>query len=207
MGKLNIFHKIIGEYILTKRSKTHIPKINEDLAYLIGVITGDGSLSMVKRSKGGFHYKVKITSDTKKYLEYLDCLFIKYFRISGMILKDKRKESTYDLTLQNAAIFWYFVVIGLSIGKKIRIRIPDIINTTNLLLNYLSGLSDTDGHVAGNRIQLKQKDQDFLKEICERLNKLKFNCNPPKVNYTDSKPFYYIRFDNKLSLRYATVAQ
>jgi len=63
-------------------------------------------------------------------------------------------------------------------------------------------LVDTDGHINHNRIQLKQKRYQLLKEIKELSDKLNLNCSVPKINYTDNIPFYYIRFDNKIPLRW-----
>lgn len=201
LKELNIFHKVKNQLIITKRSKTKVPKVNNDIAYLLGVITGDGTMIKSKRNRGGFHYIVKITSDSNFYLEYLNKLFEKYFTIKGRIVKDKRKQNTFDLIFQNAVIFWYFNLLGLQIGKKRDLTIPKVINNDELKLNYIAGLTDTDGHVKGNRIQLKQKDKNFLEILYRELNKLGMNCAIPKVNYTDFKPYYYIRFDNNLQLR------
>ena len=51
-------------------------------------------------------------------------------------------------------------MLGLPIGKKEDTPIPIEIKSNNrLFLHYISGLSDTDGHVKGKRIQLKQKSK------------------------------------------------
>lgn len=201
LSEFKIFHKIENKIIITKRSKSKIPKMNEDIAYLIGVITGDGSLIRSIRKKGGFHYILQITSGSKSYLEYLNSLFKNYFNISGNIIKDKRKRKTFNLRIQNAVVFWYFFLIGLPIGKKRNIALPKYLINNKLKLNYLSGLIDTDGNIAHKRIQLKQKDNIFLENVSKELNKLNLNCSIPKVNYTNSLPFYYIRFNNGLPLR------
>ena len=112
-----------------------------------------------------------------------------------------RKNTTYNLLIKNAAIFWYFINLGLNIGKK-QPKIPKIAQDNEVFLHFLAGLIDTDGHVENNRIQLKQKSKIFLENIYLRLLTLNLSPNLPKVNYTDSKPFYYIRFDNKLPLRW-----
>ena len=57
------------------------------------------------------------------------------------------------------------------------------------------GLIDTDGSLTGKRVQLKQRDKNFLKELVRLLKKhFGIISNPPKVNYTEGKPYYYIRF-------------
>ncbi len=203
LKKRNIYHKKEKEFILTKKSKTRIPNVNEDVFYLLGVISGDGSLVKCKRKRGGYHYILRIYSGKEKYLVYLNKIIQKLFKIKGKITQDKRKKNLYYITIQNAAIFFYFVTLGSEIGKKKVGKIPNKVKKKNKnILNYLAGLVDTDGHVKEKRIQLKQKRLQLLKEIKELLDKLNLNCATPKVNYTNNIPFYYIRFDNKIPLRW-----
>ena len=202
LSKRNIYHKIKGSLIKTRRSKVKIPKINEDIAYLLGVIEGDGSLSITKRKKGGYHYLFRIYSGEKKYLDYLQILLYNLFLIKGKINKDKRKKSLYYLLIQNATLFFYFAKLGSEIGRKKIGNLPNIIKSNKkYALNYLAGLVDTDGSISYKRIQLKQKRFNLIKEINKLCQKLNLNCSDPKINYTNQIPFYYIRFDNKLPLR------
>jgi len=200
-----IFHKKDKDFILTRRSKTKIPKLDNNVFYLLGVISGDGSLVMCKRKRGGFHYILRIYSGEEEYLLYLNRIIQGLFGIKGKIKKDKRKNSSYYITLQNASVFFYFVILESEIGKKRIGNIPRLVKDKNEnILHYLAGLVDTDGHVQKNRIQLKQKRFRLLKEIKELSGKLDLNCSIPKINYTNNIPFYYIRFDNKLPLRWKT---
>ncbi len=203
LKRRNIYHKKKEKFILTRRSKTKIPLVNEDIFYLLGAICGDGSLIKSKRKRGGYHYVIRIYSGEEKYLFYLNEIIQKLFEIKGRITKDKRKNSSYYITLQNASIFFYFVKLGSEIGKKKIGNISNIVKNKNKnILHYLAGLVDTDGHVKGRRIQLKQKRHQLLKEIKELSERLNLNCSIPKVNYTNNIPFYYIRFDNKIPLRW-----
>ena len=205
LGKRKVFHKVEKRLIRTRRSKVKIPLMSKDIAYLIGVIAGDGSLVKCKRKRGGEHYILTIYAEKEKYLILLNGLFKKHFKILGKISKDKRKNSLYYLRFQNASIFFYFFLKGNEIGKKKRFHIPkEIKEEKRYFLEYLSGLIDTDGHISGNRIQLKQKSEKLLKEISRLTNKENLNCSIPKVNYTNQKPYYYIRFDNKITLRFKT---
>lgn len=203
LQKRNIYHKIKEDIVFTRRSKTKIPQLNNDIFYLLGVISGDGSLTLSKRKRGGYHYHLRIYSGEKKYLEYLNNLFLNLFGIKGRIKKDERKNSSFYISIQNASIFFYFVMLGSEIGKKKIGKVSKIIkDNSEIFLHFLAGLVDTDGHVSNKRIQLKQKRYLLLKEI-ERLSiKLDLRCSLPKVNYTNGVPFYYIRFDNKIPLRW-----
>lgn len=200
LSKRGIYNKIEKDSIRTRKSRVKIPRINNDIIYLIGVIAGDGSLSMTKRKKGGYHYTFRIYSGSENNLKILNKLFKKYFLIKGKIIKDKRKDSAFHLVIKNSIVFFYFFLNGSEIGKK-KGRLPKIIKKNKkYFVYYLAGLVDTDGHISNKRIQLKQKSLNLLNEIEKIANKLNLNCNKPKINYTNSEPYYYIRFDNKLPL-------
>ncbi|MGD9276044.1 MAG: LAGLIDADG family homing endonuclease [Candidatus Pacearchaeota archaeon] len=203
--KRKVYHKIQDKTILTRKTKVSIPKINKDIAYLIGVIAGDGSLVATPRKRGGYHYILRIYAEKEEYLKLLNKIFEKHFLLKGGIKKDKRKRSAYYLLIQNASIFFYFVNNGSEIGKKQRFKIPKAIQENRrYFLEYLAGLVDTDGHIARKRVHLKQKSEVLLREINKLANKEGLNCNLPKVNYTNEEPYYYIRFDNKIPLRFKT---
>ena len=205
LSRNNLFHKVEDNCILTRRSIVSIPKINRDIIYLLGILAGDGSITKIKRKRGGYHYSIRIYAEKESFLEMLNKLFKKYFSIEGKIIRDKRKNSTYNLRIDNAAIFFYLTLYGSEIGKKKRFKIPSIVEKDKqYFLEYLSGLIDTDGCVYGKRIQLKQKSYELLKKINQILNSFNLNCSEPKVNFTNNQPYYYIRFDNKILLRYKT---
>ena len=52
LTKRSIYHKIEENFILTRKSKTKIPLVNKEIFYLLGVISGDGSLVKTKRKRG-----------------------------------------------------------------------------------------------------------------------------------------------------------
>ena len=202
LNKNGIYHRTEKNVILTRRTKIRIPSFNLDLAYLTGVIVGDGAMVQTIRKRGGHHYVLSIFSNSKKYLEYLNTLFVKYFNHKGTFYKDKRHK-VYTLLIQAAPIFFYFVNIDLPIGKSGEEYVPAIIKSnSSYFKEYIAGLCDTDGHVnSSNRIYLKQKSKNLLSEIVDFLNKEKVRCSYPKVNYTNGKPYYYILMDFKLPLR------
>jgi hypothetical protein len=53
LSQAHVWHKTQNNSITTKRTTTPIPEINNKIAYLAGVIIGDGSLNSSKRKKGG----------------------------------------------------------------------------------------------------------------------------------------------------------
>ena len=195
LTKLNVWHKIEGNYIRTRKMRIKIPKIDNKIAYLAGAITGDGSITKCKRKMGGNHYRIQIVG-YKQYMTYLTRLLNQLFNYQPNVLRDKRKKNCYIVNIYSATIFAYFVKLGLPIGKKRNLSVPEIIaNNPSLFKHYMLGLIDTDGHVRNRRVQLKQRLKPFLEELVMLLEKhFRIKANPPKVNYTEGKPYYYIRF-------------
>jgi len=94
LNRNKVYHNVIGNNIVTRRARVFIPRIRGiEIAYLCGVITGDGSIKMCPRKRGGFHYKIQITSDTEEYLRKLDDIFFYLFNNRGYLSKDKRKNA------------------------------------------------------------------------------------------------------------------
>ncbi len=52
LNEARVWHKIQNDFICTKKTRIKIPKISEKVAYLAGVVTGDGNLNKCKRKKG-----------------------------------------------------------------------------------------------------------------------------------------------------------
>jgi len=58
----------------------------------------------------------------------------------------------------------HFLIKGNELGKKKRFEVPEIIKKhRGYFLNYIAGLTDTDGHISRQRIHLKQKSKNLLK--------------------------------------------
>ncbi|VVB74022.1 LAGLIDADG-like domain protein [uncultured archaeon] len=157
---------------------------------------GDGSMKRCPRKRGGFHYDIQITSSSDIYLKRFNRIFFLLFGIEGRIYRDVRRDHAYNLIIPNAAVFWYFVSQGMPIGKKGEVDIQDRLRQKERFFHFLKGMIETDGHVCGRRIQLKQKSRKLLLSITDMLSEHGIKVNEPKVNYTNGKPFYYIRFDN-----------
>lgn len=195
LENIKVWHKIEGNYIYTKRMRIKIPEITNSVAYLAGIITGDGSILTCKRKVGGHHYSIRLWGRKEKLMR-LPTLLNDLFNYKTKILRDRRKRNCYCISIAAAAIYAYFVLLGLPVGKKRKLSVPWLIADNPLLFkHYLMGLIDTDGHVRKGRVQLKQRNKKFLKELVKLLEKhFGIKSNPPKVNFTKGKPYYYIRF-------------
>ncbi len=132
----------------------------------------------------------------KKYMEQLLVLIRELFHYQPRIHRDKRKKNCYAININCAAVFFFFIELGFQSGKKRKMSVPSLIaDNASLFKHYMWGLIDTDGSRQKKRIQLKQRDRGFLKQLVRLLKKhFGIISRPPKVNYTEGKPYYYIRF-------------
>lgn len=144
-------------------------RMNGKLAYLIGVIIGDGYLSkpIRRRSHGpGFHWKIVVTG-SHSYIVGLNEIFRVLFCISGGLTKDPRKRDAWQLRFSQVVLHRFFArVIGLPRGRKTKHRRwSDFDMVREYPVHFLSGLIDTDGYVGSHYIGIIQKDFQFLTKL------------------------------------------
>lgn len=143
-------------------------EINPDVAYLIGVMLGDGSvMTPIKRKKGGYYWKIQVTSN-KDYSDVVYNLLQKIFKCRPSIFRDKRKKDCWYVSLHSKKVHNYFTgAIGIPAGKKTG-NMPWLENCCvkrKIFRHFLAGLIDTDGYVGKKYISLVQKDKNFLEKI------------------------------------------
>lgn len=161
-------------------------EINPDVAYLIGVIMGDGSImTPIKRKKGGYYWKIQITSK-KDYSDVAYNLLWKIFGCKPSVFRDKRKKDCWYVYLHSKEVHNYFTnVIGIPAGKKAG-NMPWLKNccvTKEIFRHFLAGLIDTDGYIGKKYISLVQKDKNFLEKMkSETADLLNINFTGPYVN-------------------------
>jgi len=142
-GKKKAIPKKILNEILTYKfhhnvKKHNLPQIiDEDLAYLIGLLIGDGTLT----------YRNDI------YLSNIDLDIINEFkRISleqfGIVVKTKKNEKDHSFTSRQ--IRFFFEKIGVGYNNALKKEIPcSIMQAPKIIVkSFLQGLYDTDGFVS-----------------------------------------------------------
>jgi len=178
--------KIIGTNIYTKEEQNHfilrmkrskfsvkIPfKVSNDIAYLTGVIVGDGNITLIPRKISQYpRTKIRIFNNSRKFLFKINKLFKETFNIEGKLYKKKDKNCFY-LTINNKLVYLYFVkIIGLKPKKKNELEIPKLIKNKKLLKYFIAGLFDTDGYFSKTfGIMMGGSNLRFLKDIKYLLN-------------------------------------
>ena len=169
-----------------------IPKKDEDLSEIIGIILGDGHISNFKRGKKIRCYFIRIAGNAetdKDYLtNYIPSLFKKVFGEKGSLHFSKKSKVGY-YTIYGKNYVGLMDSLGIKSGnkKKNNQGIPKWIKKNkNYLSRCIKGLIDTDGSIhyiskknLNLRISYTSYIPELLKDVREGLSELHFN--PSKI--------------------------
>lgn len=186
-----------------KKSKTKIifPKeLTKEIAYIAGIILGDGSLSCDKSNKDG-NWRLAVFFDNKEHQRIYDKIFYKIFGLKQKhYLKTKNCFESY---VNSKVIHWFFrgqfeITNGFKANK---IKTPLIIkkSSKNIKTAFLQGLFDSDGTITkSNELRFSTTSKQMAKEAKEMLTNIGIN---PGINVwiKDQKflPLYTLRIPKK----------
>jgi len=128
-------------------NEVRIPeKIDQEVAYLCGMICGDGHLCIRPKKH---EYSVYITGNLENerefYEDILRPMFIKLFGIEPKVKISKRDNSVNLIIYSKSIVNFFSEKCGIPLGKKEHlVRIPDFFRGTNLSRNFLQGFADAD---------------------------------------------------------------
>ncbi len=164
---------------MRRRKGITIPPLNEDLAYLCGVLVGDGSIAIREHKK---EYLVNCGGNPKDeisfYQEVISPLFRKLFSLD---VKARSLGKTYGVVIYSRNLVEFLVErIGLSKSPKNELNVPkDFYRDQNLLLSFISGIADTDFSFKLRKgaypvISGCSKSRVLMEEISSILEKFEF---------------------------------
>jgi hypothetical protein len=152
----------------------------ERLAEFIGILLGDGSLSLKSNNPTSIN-RLKITLNSKddiQYLSYIKNLILELFNAEPNI-KFRKNENTVDVFLFKKEIIEYLVnEVGLKLSPKWNnATIPSSFNSKHMGLHVLRGYFDTDGCLATTnnngtiypRLEMKICPSPMQKQFIETL--------------------------------------
>lgn len=169
--------------------------INKELAYLCGVLAGDGSIQ-VRNQKHEYSIKcVGNPKDEKKfYHEVVGPTFRNVFGFQPTF-KYHDNNTTYGFVVFSKSLVMYLTqAVGLPHGKKYsKLCIPTIFgDDKELLIHFIRGLFDTDGCISFKRkyrlypyypvISFSSKNELFTREIATALKRFEFKISE-RYNY------------------------
>ncbi|MAH03660.1 hypothetical protein CMI39_02640 [Candidatus Pacearchaeota archaeon] len=123
-------------------------KLTPELAELIGIIMGDGNITM-KNQRYIITIFGDLIEDSDYHQNYVTTLFKNLFNINPLLKKKifGEKGNCRIMITRSKAITSFFVnIIGLPNGKKDFLRVPKFIfkSDKNIIYKFLRGLADTD---------------------------------------------------------------
>lgn len=162
-----------------KRKITIPTKITGDVAEEVGIHIGDGNLNMCKDKNGFFAYRYSISGDLRDELLYhtqhIAPLIKKIYNLDPRFLRRENKNNIDTRYASRAVIDFKNKVLGLPIGPKKDIEIPEVIMKDNeLSKRCVCGILDTDFHITSSfSISGKIHGLKVVKQIHEILDRNK----------------------------------
>jgi hypothetical protein len=154
-------------------------EVSIDLAYLCGVLAGDGNIHI---RKDKYDYAIKCVGNPKDEQEFYNEILVPLFKkVFGLQLKPKflDKNTTFGITLWSKALVKFLTeIIGLpSSAKHPSLRIPKIFDTKELKLAFIQGVADTDfcfniRKCGRTSIVGASKTRRFMEEISKEVEEL-----------------------------------
>ncbi|MBN1385914.1 hypothetical protein JW968_02960 [Candidatus Woesearchaeota archaeon] len=159
-------------------------KITKELAELVGIILGDGSINIYLSNKYSTYYRLKISfhSDDREYISYVSYLLYNVLGTKS-ILKKRKDENTADLYIFKKEIIMHLLNLGLKSSPKWnRGIIPPYLLNKEFGKYVLRGYFDTDGSVVLTnnngtlypRLEMKISPSPMLKQFEYLLNLYNF---------------------------------
>ena len=119
------------------KPNTRLPnEMTEDLAYFLGLLTGEGGLTI----------KNRIVFTTNELLEVYMDLAAKLFNVKPAV-REGSTPGTHECTIQSVQIKSFLSLLGLTSASSCNKEVPHaILSSPEMMVrNYLRGLFDTDG--------------------------------------------------------------
>ena len=178
-----------------------LPKrVTVDLAYLTGVLAGDGSINV--RSK--HDYEIKCVGNVEEW-EFYDFIICPLFReLFGLEVKARLHNTgtTYGVRIWSKSLVYFLnEEFELPIGKKYDgLKIPHQLKSSDELIKaFVQGLADTDFSLALKRRYKKQKyypvivgvskSKRFMDEVAVYLEKFGFSVSKHFNKVQEDKRF------------------
>lgn len=176
-------------------------KITPELAYLSGVLAGDGSINIRPKHD----YEIKCVGNPRDEKEFYDSVVAPLFEgLFGLRVKAKLhdSETTYGVRIWSKLVAYFFAQkIGLPVGTKYgKLRIPPQFKVSEeLVKSYIQGLADTDFSLALKKRYKQQpyypvitgvsKSRELMEDVAKFLESKGFSISKHFDKVHDDKRF------------------
>lgn len=143
---------------------------SEKLALFLGMLSGDGCLSIKYNGEGYRNYPIDFCNTKKELVFLFNKLFYDLFGIEGRISSRQRpnRKLIWHFLKYSRRAAEYIKELGFPEGvKRDVLRVPAIINngTNKEKLLFIEGVIITDGSVSGKRILFHSGSKLFLNDL------------------------------------------
>ncbi len=183
--------------------------LDEDMAYLIGTIVGDGHISNNTKSKTDLSkdYQITIELTNCEYLKEIESLFKEFINTKSTtysLKKREGKQQSWVFRFRNKEVYLYLTkAIGIPCGSKTsKLFVPDCImkNNKHIKKSFIAGLFDTDGGKRGGSIGFSMKSEQLQKDTSDLLKEFKIkHYNEKWLNKRYQLYYYGIKLSKKFT--------
>ena len=189
--------------------KNYIPKnlsLNEDLAYIFGVLAGDGYMDYSNKRKA---YNFGLSATDKEFVDKFRQIISNYFKINSSFEFQKSKNIKWKdkyitrLCSKEACDF----INSFGYFKNYNWKIPNIIKNSNNKIKcaFIKGFFDSEGEIDKKigRVGASSMNLGGLKEIGDLLFSLgiRYTIIKKKDNRPNTHQKYVLRIHDKESLK------
>ena len=186
--------------------------INEETAYIAGVIVGDGHISNTHKANltKSKDYKIAIEVIDLGFLKKVETSIKSVIQTKSTIKKRPKnrgnRKSLYYFNFRNKS-FYYFLTdtLGIPAGRKCSsVRIPQkIFICMSLQKHFIAGLFDTDGGIRGNTIGFTSASKLLMDDVGMILKNWGFRFYSEKwLNQKYQRNYYGIKIYKRDSDRF-----
>lgn len=154
-------------------------KKSEDVALFLGMLSGDGCLTIGHNGFGYRTYPIAFVNTNKDHVIFFRSLFHDIFKIKGSMFVNKRKNKKDLWHFQKCSLEIYTIIhkeFEFPLGKKaLKLRVPSFILNGNKELQkyFFYGLLITDGSVKKDRsIMFHSASKKLLYDLKEMIYSL-----------------------------------
>lgn len=188
---IDLFNRLLmqARCLMSKNEVITIPVLNNDLAYLSGVICGDGHIDKKLRELiiVDGHRENRLCIYSNEFLNGINSLIKRNFSWNGVVVKNKtcfvlRCDSAFVCRVMHCL---YNIPKG---NKSRKIKVPEIVKGTSKEGLFWRGMFDTDGgvRIKNKQIKLSTISQKINREFinfCKKERIITFNSQSGKNAY------------------------